>query len=183
MQHFQTFPARIEHFQTFPARIEDVANDTFQKAEADLIARLTEAYSISGDSATAMIYIASLHAAAGLNYLSRAMATGDTPEAKCANASKETMLVAGLMAARVSIPNDVGVDVSFSPRQVIAAIEAAKLISGNNDIDKFLDSNMLECFREGCQQRNLTYGYWDYLEETGPSFDGMSASISSYTRH
>jgi hypothetical protein len=111
------------------------------------------------------------------------MAQGETPEDKCENAGKETMLVDGLMTARMAIPNNIGIDVSFSPRQVMAAIEAAKLISGNKNIEKFFDQNMVGVFREGCQERGLTYGYWDYLEDTGPSFDGMSANISSFTRH
>ena len=173
----------MEHFQTFHPTLGEVGEKTFQQAEVDLIKRLTEANNVTGSGGTGMLYIAALHAAAGLNYLARAMARGDTPEDKIRNACKETMLAAGLLAARIAIPTGEGVHADFSPRNVIASIEAAKLVSSNPAIEEYFDPDMVEAFRGGCVERDLTYGYWDYLETVGPSFDGFGASISGYTKH
>jgi len=173
----------IEHNQPFDSKVQEIASRAFVSAEITLMQHLQAVHDLGDKNGTTMVYVATVHAGAALQYLARAIAAGDTSEEKNDHPTKESMLVAALMCGRVIIPQREGIQVDFSARNVIAAVEAAKVVANNPYIENLLDSRMLASYKEAVQEKELTLGYWDYLKDVGPSFDDFSDKIVNFTRH
>jgi len=165
----------------FNEKVSTIGEAGYHLAEQSLSQTLFEVNRVSQDP-THLLYASILYAGASLRFISSLIANGDGRE-KQHKANKETMLTAALMAARIIQPKDDGIESDFSARNIVAAIELAKTISKREDFDSLFDQNMLKTYRETVHERGLSLGYWDYLEDVGPTFDGFDIALKSFTKH
>lgn len=169
--------------------IEQIATNGYHRGSKALFQVLTEIHEVDGNG-TNYLYAACMAAAPALDYIAKAIANGgederDNGHIKARNANKETALVAGLLLARCIKPTENGITMDFSPRNVMAAVEAAKLVSGDAEIEKHISPPLLRQYGSYVKEENQTLGYWDYLDGVGPDFSEFGANIVSFstTKH
>jgi hypothetical protein len=132
---------------------------------------------------THALFAAITTAGGPLKTLAEILAPGERGDDQNGKGNKELMLVAALVTARVMIPNETGIKIDFSSRNVMAAIEVASKVAGY-DIKPFVNRCLLDHYQGYLRQHeDLTMGYWDYLDNVGPDFDDFSEDISNFTRH
>lgn len=167
---------------TFDADVEELATRGYHTTELLLHKVLTAVNEKVPHECTHKLYAALLMAAAPLKYMATLIAHGENSEDKYEAAGKETMLVAALLTARVVFPSKDGetIEVNFTPRNIIAAIQAAEKVA-EKDLSPFLDMRMVEEYKGGAAQSGeSTFGYWDYLHDVGPNFDNFGEDISKF---
>jgi len=98
------------------------------------------------------------------------------------NGNKETALAAALITARIMIPSKDGVALDFTPRNVIAGIEAAGQVAGF-DIKPYLVPRLVQTYQGFVTERGQSTGYWDDLKDVGPDFGDLAEGLRSVTRH
>jgi hypothetical protein len=164
----------------------DLGNQIFNAAERLSCLAVRDICEINPDDGTYGIYGALAAVGGTLKTLAELISDAAEGELIHGKATKESMLVAALLAARTFFPwkNDEanGVILDFSARNLFASIEAANKIA-DADLTGFLNQNMLESYRRGYEKRPQTLGYWDYVPDVGPQFEGMSEDLKNITRH
>jgi hypothetical protein len=170
----------------FSEEVQEISTNGFHQSEVLLAQTLHEIHERSGSECSHLLYGAILHTAGAIKFIATLIAKGNGPE-KTENTNKETMLAAGLILARTVQSTSDGVAMDFSPRNILAAITAANKIAGEENFERHFDPDMMNCFKEGCESRGVSYeNYWDDLRDVGPSFEGFSETLANYnkkTRH
>lgn len=164
----------------------DMGNDVFNASERLCAIAAHNISELSPNNGSYGIYGALAAVGGALKTLAELISDGVDGETVHGQATKESMLVAALLAARTFVPwkNETGngVVLDFSGRNLLASIEAANKLAGF-DLCGSLNQHMLRAYRAGYEKDPKTLGYWDYVPDVGPQFDGMSESLKSFTRH
>jgi hypothetical protein len=168
---------------SFPPIVLDTATQVHHQVDAMVSAALFKIASGGIRDRTSAMYTALMAAVPAVTFVSRLIAEVPEGEDQSELCSKELVLVAALVLGRIAQPHKDGTTVDFSSRNVLAAIEAASKIAGY-DLRPLCQSQMIKTFSEGIVEENTpSLGYWDYLPEVGPSFDGFADNIVNFTRH
>lgn len=159
--------------------------DVFHKAEM-LATMAANKIGEETQDGTQAIYVTMAAVGGTLKILAELISAGKEGDSVHGMANKESMLVAGLYAARTFIPwkrvDDHGVILDFNSRNFIASVEAACTIAGK-DIKPYLNQHLLTTFGLAVQKSKQSTGYWDYVPDVGPQFDGMVEALTNLTRH
>lgn len=174
-------------YSTFNKQVEEITTHAYHAAELMLYKTLAQVEQEVPGEATNKIYAAILLAASPLKFMATLMAKGVDAQTKHENSGKETMLVAALIVARTAFPSKASdgseaLEVNFTPRNVLAAIEAANKIAGR-DLNEYLDHRMIDEYKDGTEKSGMTsLGYWDYLDDNGPEFADLSEELSAFAK-
>lgn len=168
----------------FDPRIGQMGGNLIQAVDTMLSQALTAADKIDPGEGASKQLLAIMAIAAPLQFLAGSLAKAPEGKDRIAGINKETMLIAALIAGRCCVANGAIGQIDFSSRNVLAAIEAAAKITGT-DMTKYCEPEMLKVYREGVADSDKTdLGYWSYLENVGPSFDGFEGLAAySSSRH
>ena len=162
----------------------DLCIKAFQSAEALSMAIVSTVGGLDPNDGTHALVGAVAAVGGALKTLASLISEGEPGEDIADKATKESLLVAALIAARVMMPSPAikgGFVLDFSPRNVVAGIEAACKVAGEN-MRPFVNKYMLASYDAGIARDELTLGYWDYLRDVGPSFEGFDGLVN-YTKH
>jgi len=163
---------------SFPKATQDMGQKVYETTDQLTHAALSHLLMDGVNDRTSAMYVSLMSAAPAVRFVSSLIGKERTRET-----SKELILVTALILGRMVQPDGDGVRVDFTPRNVLAAVEAAKKLVDNPAIAELLDPNMVRSFTESVQEKGETLGYWDYLKDVGPSFDGFGDNIVNFTRH
>jgi len=160
---------------------EKICERTFY--EAEYLCRKTVHYVQQLDNNPAEVLMAAIAATGGaLKTLAELIAAGSEGDNIEGKGNKENALVAALLVARVAIPSEDGVSMLFDPRNFTAAVKAAELVAGRS-LKPYLNKGMVDYYATLTEQKEMTTGYWDYLQDVGPTFSGFSQQMTNFTRH
>lgn len=166
----------------FPEEVQKIGENGFHQSEVLLATTLYQLTDSGLQAETShLMYGAIMHAAGAVKFIANLISKGNGKE-KVNNSNKETILAAGLIMGRVIQSTEDGISVDFSPRNILAAITTANLIAKQENFEQHFDVDMLECFKQGCATRGVSYeNYWDYLNGTTPEFEGFAEDLNAYT--
>lgn len=164
----------------FHPLVEQMCQAAYQTTELMARASISKVGEIESNDSTNALFAAICAAGGALKTLSELIS--NQPEGDpTGNGGKETALIAALMVARIAIPNKEGVRIDFTPRNIIAAINAASKLT-ECDLNAFVNPYLLQTFQRFAAQQGATLGYWDDLPDIGPSFEGFD-NVVNFTRH
>ena len=167
-------------------KASDMGNEIFNASERLAAISSHQISALSPNDGSYGIYGALAAVGGALKTLAELISEGVEGETVHGQATKESMLVAALLAARTFIPwkNETGngVVLDFCGRNLLASIEAANKLAGT-DLCGSLNQSMLRAYRAGHEKNPQSLGYWDCVPDVGPQFEGMSESLKSFTRH
>lgn len=175
----------MKNFSTFNPEAQEWMEKGYSASETLLAGVLEKVGEAVKGEGTHKLFAAMMLAAAPLKYMATAIANGEEAEDKIKVAGKETMLIAALAVARCMIPVPGQFDQlvsNFTPRNFLAAVETASQIAGR-DLKPMLDANMLAEYQRGCDEENLTLGYWDYIDDIVPNFDNFGEDIAKFAKN
>ena len=162
----------------FPKATQELGQTVYNATDKIALAALSHLLSQGVNDRTSAMYVSLMSAVPAVQFVSSLIGKERTRET-----SKELILVTALILGRMVQPEGDGLRVDFTSRNVLAAVEAAKKLADNPAIAELLDPNMVESFTKSVEANNQTLGYWDYLEDVGPSFDGFGDNIGNFTHH
>ena len=168
-------------------KASDLGNQIFNASEKIGLLATRDLCELNPNDGSYGIYGALAAVGGALKHLAELISDGKEGENINGMATKESMLVAALLAARTFIPwrqdeENNGVILDFSGRNLLASLEAASKVAGT-DLCGSLNQHMLKAYRNGYAKREQTLGYWDYVPDVGPNFEGMNEALTSFTRH
>lgn len=167
-------------------KASDLGADIFHRAELFSTIASKQTGDLAPEDGSYGLYGALAAVGGALKTLAELISDGEEGKTVYGQATKESMLVAALLAARTFIPwkdkDSNGVLLDFSGRNFLAAVEAANKVNETDVWDK-LNQHIVKAYREGYVTKNQTLGYWDYVPDIGPQFEGMSEAMTSLTKH
>ena len=165
----------------FDPVVQQAAVDLYRQVDVATTVALTGIHANGIHDKTSALYTALMAAAGPLSFAARLIsgnveqAVGDTP--------KELILAAALILGRVVRNSNNGITVDFTPRNVLAALEAASKIAGF-DVKPLAAQGMIASYTQGVAEEGLSLGYWDHRDDNKEGFDGKVIPFPpSPTRH
>ena len=166
----------------FNPEVEDFAKQSFSAAEVigrGIAGRVQEMEPLDGSHA---ILALAAGAAGILRVLADMICVGRPGQDMTNKAGREAQLVAALLTARVFTPIEKGCSVDYTPRNILAAIEAAGKLA-DKDLKPFINQHLIAAYSKFVEKEKLTLGYWDYLPEVGPDFSDLGDNLVNFVEY